>query len=256
MELFAALADLVLPASCVGCGAAGGSLCRPCAAQVWSGPEVVAPVGSLTCVAAGPYEGVLREAILHYKERGRRGLAGVLGATLGRAVEAGWPDPGGGPVVLVPVPGTAKSIRARQGDHMLRLAQGARRYLRAHGYAVAVVRPLRARAKPDSAGLDRDQRAAVARHAFALRPGWARRSAVLGRLADQGAVVLVDDVLTTGATLTAVAGVLSRAGVMVTFAATLAATQLRTATGGPLPPDARIPVAHSWDGDDEVARRG
>jgi predicted amidophosphoribosyltransferase len=256
VELFAALADLVLPASCVGCGAAGGPLCRPCAREVWAGPGVAAAVGPLPCLAAGPYEGVLRDAILHYKERGRRGLAGFLGATLGRAVSAGWPDPAAGPVVLVPVPGTAKSIRARQGDHMLRLARHAERYLRSNGYPVAVVRPLRARPKADSAGLDREQRAAAARHAFAPRSGWSARLRVLGELTDYGAVVLVDDVLTTGSTLAAVASVLSGVGVPVTFAATLAVTRLRTSTGGSLSPDARIPVAHSWDGDDEVARRG
>jgi predicted amidophosphoribosyltransferase len=224
----AALSDLVLPTSCAGCGGPG-RLCPACVRALWTPPVSArpepAPAGLPVCFAAGAYDGVLRSAILHYKERGRRGLAAELGVALGRAVRAGWPDPAVGSVVLVPVPGTARAIRERQGDHMVRLARVARRDLSAHGYAAVLATPLRARPKADSAGLDRVQRAAAARHAFVVRAGWDRRIGVLGQFADHGAVVLVDDVLTTGSTLAAVATVLSGAGVPVAFAATLAATE-------------------------------
>jgi predicted amidophosphoribosyltransferase len=259
VEWLAALSDLVLPTSCAGCGGPG-RLCAACARTLRTEPMSArpdpAPAGLPACFAAGPYEGVLRAAILQYKERGRRGLASELGAALARSVRAGWPDPAVGPVVLVPVPGTAKAIRERQGDHMVRLARSARRELRAHGFAAAVATPLRARPKTDSAGLDREQRAAAAREAFALRAGWARRIGVVRQLADHGAVVLVDDVLTTGSTLAAVAIVLSGAGVAVRFAATLAATERRNPSGGRLSPDARISVSGSRDRGDGVARKG
>jgi predicted amidophosphoribosyltransferase len=87
-----------------------------------------------------------------------------------------------------------------------------------------VATPLRALPKDDSAHLNRDQRALAARHAFALRAG---RAGPLQQVADSAAVAVLDDVLTTGSTLAAVAGQLWEAGVPVAFAVTLAATRLR-----------------------------
>jgi predicted amidophosphoribosyltransferase len=230
--IVATLLDLVLPNGCAGCGAAGESVCPTCAAELRRQPSVrrprPAPAGLPACLSASEYDGTVRELILAYKERGRRGLAASLGGALAAVVGAGWPGPE--PVVLIPVPATAAAIRARHGDHMLRLAKHAARCLRAGGRPAAVASPLRALPKADSAHLDREQRAVSARSAFAIRAHWrdGRRIAALRSLADAGAVVLVDDVLTTGSTLAAVADVLLAVGVPVAFAATLAATLRRT----------------------------
>jgi predicted amidophosphoribosyltransferase len=131
-----------------------------------------------------------------------------------------------GPLALVPVPATSAAIRARHGDHMVRLARRAARWLCAAGQPAVVTTPLRALPKQDSARLDRDQRAAAAGSAFTVRRQWrtGTRPAALRSVADSGAVVLVDDVLTTGATLAATATLLLDLGVPVAFAATLAAT--------------------------------
>jgi len=237
------LLDLVLPSGCAGCGAAGGGVCPACAAELCRPPSVrrprPAPSGLPVCLSAGDYDGAIRELILAYKERGRRSLAAPLGDTLAAVVCAGWPGPE--PVVLIPVPATAAAIRARHGDHMLRLAQRAVRCLRAGGRAAAVATPVRALPKADSAHLDREQRAVSARTAFAIRTQWrdGQRLAALRSLADGGAVVLVDDVLTTGSTLAAVAGALLDVGVPVALAVTLAATRLR----GPLSNSARASEA-------------
>ena len=228
--LVATLLDLVLPGGCAACGAGTADrtgICPRCVTVLAELPEPrrprPAPPGLPACVAGGDYDGALRELILAYKERARRGLARPLGDRLARVVASGWPEPG--PVALVPVPATAAAIRARHGDHMLLLARQAARALADAGWPTVVASPLRALPKADSAHLDREQRAAAARSAFTIRWRSGVRVAALAEVADAGAVVLVDDVLTTGATLAAAAGELLRAGVPVSFAATLAATR-------------------------------
>jgi predicted amidophosphoribosyltransferase len=161
-------------------------------------------------VAAGPYEGALRTIILAYKERGAHRLAGPLGDHLARAImvyvaQAGLPY--GAPVVIVPVPTTSAAVRARRGDHMARLARRAVRQLGRAGWPAVIARPLSARPKADSTHLSASQRADAAAHAFTPRVGQIRRIAA----AQQGgaAVIAVDDVLTTGATMAALATVLA-----------------------------------------------
>ena len=128
------LTDLVLPGTCAGCGAGvPGSLCPNCVA-VLDGlrPHPVrptpAPAGLPSCVALGAYDGVLREVLLAYKERGRHVLARSLGDWLATAIaagvrQAGYPQET--PVLLVPVPDTVAAARERYGDHMRRLARRA-----------------------------------------------------------------------------------------------------------------------------------
>jgi predicted amidophosphoribosyltransferase len=232
-DAWTALADLVLPGMCAGCGAhAGTAVCRDCAAAVSAavpGPVAPspAPPGMPACVALGPYEGVLRELILGYKERGRHDLARPLGGLLGAAVAAGSSPVR--PLALVPVPATAATARRRYGDHMARLAAHAARALRRAGWTVAVHRPLRALPRPDSATLDAAARSRAAEGAFVVRAASPLRRAVFC-----GArVVVVDDIVTTGVTLATVARRLAGAGAEAGAAAVLAATRRRVVCPDP-----------------------
>ena len=229
--VWAELSDLVLPAACAGCRSTGvrvrSGVCRPCAdlLQALRPAEVrptPAPAGMPPCVALGPYAGVLREAILSYKERGRHTLGRPLGELLAVAVaRAVGPSRS---VLLIPVPSTARAVRQRQGDHLRRLAGHAAARLRRSGWSVAVAQPLRALPRPDSTTLDSAQRAAAALAAFGPRPARLRR---LPARAAGRPVVLLDDIVTTGGTLAAMNRRLAAAGVTVCGAAVLAATERR-----------------------------
>ncbi|MFY1668478.1 ComF family protein [Plantactinospora sp. WMMB334] len=230
--VWAELTDLVLPAECAGCrgerlplrqGACPGCAAALRALRPTSVRPTPAPPGLPRCVALGSYQGALRESILSYKERGRHGLARPLGRLLAEVVA----EAAGGrrPVLLVPVPATARAARARHGDHLRRLTRHAAARLRAAGWPVAVAQPLRALPRPDSATLDSAGRAAAARDAFRLRVG---RAGGVRRGAAGRAVVLLDDIVTTGVTLAAVARRLETAGIPVYAAAVLAATVRRS----------------------------
>ena len=199
-----AIADLLLPCHCAGCGVAGESLCRACR------PE--APIHVADCavpvIAAGRYAGGLRTAVLSYKERGRYDLAGPLAALLA-GVAAGVVTPG---AALVPVPSTRAAARRRGGDHVRRLARLAGRHL-----GVPTVPALRlVRTVRDSAELGAGER-----HEN-LAGAMAARSAPPGAVA-----VIVDDIVTSGATLAESARALRCAGWPVTAAVTVAATLRR-----------------------------
>jgi predicted amidophosphoribosyltransferase len=244
-SLLRTLVDLVLPGECAGCANpdARRAVCAACLDLLTAGAQPARPRGAPAdlpaCLSAAVYEGPVRALILSYKERGQRALGAALAATVTSGltgVARSWP------LALVPVPATAAAVRARHGDHMLVLARQVATRLADAGWSVEVHAPLRARPKNDSAHLDREERAEAARSAFVPRPDAAQR---LRESARDGIVIALDDVLTTGATLAAVARQLAAAGAPVAFAATVAATRLRGVVGF-----APFGSTRSADGDD------
>jgi predicted amidophosphoribosyltransferase len=206
-RLLAELLDLVLPRTCAGCGRPRAVLCPRCA-RLLTRPRLAAPrrfpAGFPPTVAAGAYAGPVRAAVLAFKERGRAELAGPLGAALGLAVAAvlaGVPGAAADPVLLVPLPSTAAALRTRGRDHVRELTRAAVAELRAAGIDAAEAPLLRRRGRVrDSAGLAAGERRANLAGSFAPRPG---------RATDGAVVVLVDDVVTSGATLSEAAAVLA-----------------------------------------------
>ncbi|MGW5128872.1 ComF family protein [Streptomyces sp. NPDC004069] len=208
------LTDLVLPTECGGCGRPRAVLCPRCrAALSRRAPRRVRPVpepaGLPAVYAAAPYADAARAALLAHKERGALALAHPLGTALAGAVRAGLlvagvgaagaeagAGPAGGAVLLVPVPSARRAVRARGHDPGRRIALAAAAGLRRSGTparALAVLRQRRAVA--DQSGLTSRQRLENVAGALEVAAGGARL--LLG-----GPVVLVDDVMTTGASLT------------------------------------------------------
>ncbi|MFJ4552488.1 ComF family protein [Streptomyces sp. NPDC088817] len=221
------LTDLVLPTECGGCGRPRTVLCPRCRAALSHGaPRRVRPVpepyGLPAVYAAARYADAARAALLAHKERGALALARPLGTALAGAVRAGLraaavgsaadgtagrvaggtgagagPAGGSGTVVLlVPVPSARRAVRARGHDPGRRIALAAAGELRRSGTPARALPVLRQRrAVADQSGLSSGQRLENLAGALEAAAGGVR-------LLLSGPVVLVDDVMTTGASLT------------------------------------------------------
>lgn len=209
------LLDLVLPLECGGCGAPATRWCRTCADAVTvhaDEPVVVTPRldPGVPVFSLGRYVGARRQAVLALKEHGRADLVAPLGAALrtgiDRLAEWGIVTPGVTPgTSIVPAPTRWTSARRRGGDPVTRL-------IRAGGApGLPVVAALRVKTfTRDSVGLTADQ----------------RQRNVAGRIRltkpVRGEVLLVDDVVTTGATASESVRVLQTRGARVVAVLTFA----------------------------------
>jgi predicted amidophosphoribosyltransferase len=231
MRMLDDLLDLVLPADCLCCGRPAAAWCPGC--QPASVPRRIEHPGGPVTFAAGEYADQLRTALIGYKERGRRQLAGPLAAYLADAVDgAARAIVGPAPPVLVPVPSRRSVARARGGDHVLRLAR-----LVARQAELPMLRVLTLTGPVgDSAGLSAEQRRANLA---------GRMAAVLPRQAGHRCPILLDDIVTTGATLAEAARTLAAVGWPPAGAAVIAATRLRWPSG---PPAAELPGSRSPPG--------
>ncbi|MDR1808302.1 MAG: ComF family protein [Propionibacteriaceae bacterium] len=223
--LVTAAADLFLGAACPGCGVVAVRLCADCAAELRAGdvaPHHKAALAGLPHWAAGPFAGLGSRLISAAKDRHRWDLLDILSERLALAT-AGLLDSVGGPerLWLVPLPSSAGSARRRGLDFGGRLAVGAQRRLTGAGLDVRtahLIRPVRRVA--DQSGLGWADRRANLRGAYGLRP-W------LPPADRWPPLVLIDDVVTTGASLAEARRVLEAAGARVLGAATVAATDDR-----------------------------
>jgi ComF family protein len=203
---------VLLPVDCAGCGLADRSLCSDCRRAVR--PAVIrAALADGTPLYSGlAYRGRARRILLAFKEEGRTGLAGVLADALAASVRAAVADATVGDLELCVVP-SSRSARRRRGYDPVRMLL-ARSGLRGA--------PVFAPARPHRA----QKSLSVVDRRSNLDGVFRLRRPVAGRR-----FVLIDDVVTTGATLLEAARVLRDGGAEVLAAATAATTPRRIGGG-------------------------
>jgi ComF family protein len=218
-RLTTAALDLAFPAICSGCGREGPPLCPAClpaldarlglpgGVPIGLPAEIPAPLLQLEWCA--PFSGPVRDGLHDLKYKGERRLADPFGAAVARR----WSRVGCGVDVVVPVPVHAERQRRRGYDQAALIAAVAARAL---GLPLALALERR-RATIAQFELGRDERATNVAGAFGIRDGHPGAGSVNGRW-----VLLVDDVVTTGATLAACATALRGAGAMAVSAIAIA----------------------------------
>ena len=201
---------LLLPVACGGCGLHGAALCDSCRAALT--PAVARhDVAGMAVWSGLSFTGPRARVVRALKERGRTDLARALAPALRAALRAGVTG-SARRIVVVPVPTSREAMR-RRGYRVPELL--ARR---------AGVRGARLLAASRTTG---DQRA-LGREARARNAAGSLRAL---RSAAGLDVVIVDDVLTTGATLAEARRALEAAGARVVGAAVVAHTPLRSENG-------------------------
>jgi predicted amidophosphoribosyltransferase len=182
---------LGLPPTCSGCGRPAAPLCPACRNGLRRSGRRRPPPGVDRVVAALDYSGPARALLLDLKLEGARSAAWPLAQEMVAAARRSGISGAG----IAWVPGRRRDIKRRGFDHARILADGCAEMLG--------LRPLRLLRRtgpvPDQAGLAASERWRNQAGAFAARPC-------------RGRIVVVDDLVTTGATAASCARALRRAG--------------------------------------------
>ena len=198
--------EIILPARCVGCGTAGTYLCGRCVQSATHAlPRAGNAAGALDWVKAPfAYVGVARTAVHRLKYGGLRAIAPLMAGPMARAL-----DPVRHVDALVPVPLHPKRLRERGYNQAALLTKEV-----ALLTGLAVNERLLSRATQSRHQVDAPSRAArIANVAGAFEASHDVQGLD---------ILLVDDVITTGATLSAAARALRQRGAREVHALTFA----------------------------------
>ena len=218
--LRAAMLELLSPTRCAGCEQPGTLLCPACRARMrWIDPATAclrcgAPFGAVACtecrnapsplawcLACAAYEEPVPQLVKAYKDGGERRLAAVLAELMAAQYLNAWQEAGEKLARCVPeaiafVPATGAAFRQRGFDHMEAVARELSSLI-----GLPVLDALAKHGSADQRKAGRSGRFAQARGAYEVVENVSGRS-----------LLLIDDVITTGATVNAAGEALTAAG--------------------------------------------
>jgi len=211
-----AAADLLLGAACPGCGRAGLGPCQVCKRQLMTIQPIVRalnfPDGRFPVLVCHRYAAPISQLIIAHKEHGAWRLAGTFGAAIAARIGHQFDDHLLQQAILVPVPSDRAAERQRGYDHAAAIASAASRLLDVPMHALL----RRVRSAGDQVGRGLAERQHAQHRTMAIRDASAN---LVGRR-----VIVVDDVVTSGATLSEAVRALTVGGLRPWFAVCLAAS--------------------------------
>ena len=225
--MFDDLLELIAPTRCSSCDLFGQLICDACLNEVhgyssqYACLKCAAPYGELVCtecwdetfnfsqaVSLGPFEPPLSRAVVTFKDKNERRLGRYLGFLLGQKVSLlwkGWGD------VIAWVPPSRLAVKRRGFDHGELIARGLQQALK-----MPIGLFCTHQASFDLRKLNKEERKSAVKQAFSLCKN-------AGQLKERN-IVLVDDVMTTGATLNEISGMFLDAGAREVRVAVVART--------------------------------
>ena len=195
MKIFSDLSQLIFPTRCYGCNSLGQSICRLCRHE-WIPHYYKTQTDTFNVHSALLYTPTASKIILAAKENGLRGADDLLVEAVIHVL--GKAKMNKNNLILVPIPSSKQSQRRRGRSFIVELTKTISRL---SGIRMSDCLQV-SRQVSDQSGLTKGQRAINMRGAFSLKPGIILR----------GDVIVIDDVVTTGATLKEAARALNPQG--------------------------------------------
>ena len=195
MHMFSELSQLIFPTRCYGCNAIGLSICTLCRRE-WIPHYYKTQTSALSVHSALIYSPTASRIILAAKENGLQGADDLLIEAIIHVLNKARLDKAY--FTLVPVPSSRQSQRGRGRSFIVDLTKTISKHT---GIAVNDCLQVSRRVS-DQSGLTRVERISNMQGAFSLRPGSILR----------GDAIVIDDVVTTGATLQEAARALNSQG--------------------------------------------
>ncbi len=200
----AGLKSLVFPEICIMCNSVYATICRTCN-QVWQQPTRQVIINGLTLRTVVAYDDQVSKVVLQAKEDGNQVAQKLLADTLTRSVLSWSPQIDLRELVLVPIPSSRQAIRRRGRSFLHPILNQVIRNLSDYGVNEVFWNEMLIHTKKvkDQAALSHVARMANLDGAFRIREPRNKNRDLTGR-----PILLVDDVVTTGATILSAANAL------------------------------------------------